>query len=182
MALTRARVVAGDGALREKVDTEIAAILALPRDAAKIRRDAVEMRRLIASEKPPSGKWDLKLIPGGLIDLEFIAQVASLTGAAETDERLTGTADVLARLSPAFAEPQVRQDLTEALALYSALTQIIRLCLTGSVDSDGIPPGLADLLLARTDLPEMKVLEAHVGETAHKVRTHFDALLKGRRK
>lgn len=182
MALTRARVVAGEAGLANKVEAEIAAILAQPRDAAKVRRDAVEMRELIGKEKPPQGKWDLKLMPGGLIDLEFVAQVATLTGAVEAGRRLTATADILAHLSPAFAEPQVRQELGDALALYSTLTQIIRLCLTGSVDSEGIPPGLADLLLARTDLPEMKVLEAHVAETARKVRAHFDALLKGRRR
>ena len=38
------------------------------------------MRAMIEKEKPPRDLWDLKLIPGGLIDLEFIAQVAVLTG------------------------------------------------------------------------------------------------------
>ncbi len=33
-------------------------------------------RALIEKEKPPRDLWDIKLIPGGLIDLEFIAQVA----------------------------------------------------------------------------------------------------------
>ena len=182
MALTRARVVAGEASLMEKVEGEIAAILTLPRDAAKIRRDAVKMRRLIEEEKPPSGAWDLKLVPGGLIDLEFIGQVAVLTGGVDADGRLTSTADMLAHLSPAFATPQVRQDLTDALALYSVLTQIIRLCLPGDLERDELPPGLADLLLANTGLPDMAVLEAHLGETAAKVRAHFDALVKGRRK
>jgi glutamate-ammonia-ligase adenylyltransferase len=48
-----------------------------PRDAAKIFADAVEMRKLIEAEKPPRDLWDLKLVPGGLIDLEFIAQCAA---------------------------------------------------------------------------------------------------------
>jgi len=182
MALTRARVVAGDGGLADEVEREVAAILARPREAARIRREAVEMRDLIGSEKPPQGRWDLKLMPGGLIDLEFIAQVASLTGHVEAKRRLTATADTLAHLAPDFAAPQVRQELGDALALYATLTQIIRLCLTGSVEDDGIPPGLADLLLARTDLPDMNVLEAHVAETARRVRTHFDALLGDGRK
>ena len=39
------------------------------------------MRAMIEKEKPPRDLWDLKLVPGGLIDLEFIAQVAVLTGA-----------------------------------------------------------------------------------------------------
>ena len=178
MALTRARVVAGEAGLAEEVEANVAEILALPRDAAKIRRDALEMRELIEQEKPPSGIWDLKLVPGGLIDLEFVAQVATLTGEVEADRRLTSTADVLAHLSSAFADPQTRQELCDAYALYLALTQVIRLCLGGPLDREGVPPGLADLLLAKTGLPAIGVLEAHLADTAKKVRRHFEALMR----
>ena len=51
-----------------------------PHDRAKVMAEAVEMRAMIEKEKPPRDLWDLKLVPGGLIDLEFIAQVAVLTG------------------------------------------------------------------------------------------------------
>ncbi|TIX03894.1 MAG: bifunctional [glutamine synthetase] adenylyltransferase/[glutamine synthetase]-adenylyl-L-tyrosine phosphorylase, partial [Mesorhizobium sp.] len=78
MALARARTIGGDAALCAEVETEVAAILALPRDAAKVMADASEMRAMIEKEKPPRDPWDIKLIPGGLIDLEFIAQVAVL--------------------------------------------------------------------------------------------------------
>ena len=91
------------------------------------------------------------------------------------------TAELLARLKSEFAELQVKQELCEALALYSVLTQTIRLCLTGALDPEDVPPGLADMLLASTDLPDMAVLEAHVEETSRKVRTHFDRILRGRR-
>src|SRR5690606_23498392 len=80
MALTRARAVAGDRAFCEEVEAEVADILARPRDAGKVFGDAAEMRATIAAEKPPRDVWDLKLIPGGQIDLEFIAQCARLTG------------------------------------------------------------------------------------------------------
>ena len=43
-------------------------------------KEAAEMRALIEKEKPPRNFWDIKLVPGGLIDLEFIAQCAVLTG------------------------------------------------------------------------------------------------------
>ncbi len=120
------------------------------------------MRALIEKEKPPHDKWDMKLIPGGLIDLEFIAQYAVLTGQVSGRERTTATQDILARLTPAMADAQVRQELVEAHALYSALTQMIRLCLTGAFEPDDVPPGLSDLLIGTTDLPDFRVLEAHV--------------------
>ena len=181
MALTRARAVAGDAALSAQIETEVAEILALPRDASKIAREAREMRVLIEEEKPPQDGWDIKLVPGGLIDLEFIAQVATLTGRVEAPKRLTGTGETLAHLAPGFADAQVRQDLVEAHRLYSTLTQLIRLCLTGAFERDDVPPGLSDLLLRATDLPEFGVLGAHVEETARKVRSDFDRLLRAKR-
>ena len=182
MALTRARPIAGDPSLRDEVEAEVASIIALPRDAVKVATEARDMRRLIEEEKPPRDLWDIKLIPGGLIDLEFLAQVAVLTGQVEGQGHSTGTAEVLHRLAPAFADAQIRQDLVDAYALYSAITQMTRLCLTGAFERNDVPPGLSDLLLAVTDLPDFGVLEAHLKETSQKVRSDFDRLLRPGRK
>ncbi|MCV3210432.1 bifunctional [glutamine synthetase] adenylyltransferase/[glutamine synthetase]-adenylyl-L-tyrosine phosphorylase [Mesorhizobium sp. YC-39] len=181
MALARARTIGGDQALCAEVETEVTALLALPRDVAKVMTEASEMRAMIEKEKPPRDLWDIKLVPGGLIDLEFIAQVAVITGQAEAGRRATGTADILSRLAPDFAQTQVRQELCDAYALYLALTQMIRLCLTGVFERDDVPPGLSDLLLAVTDLPDFGVLEAHLKETSQKVRKDFDLLLRAKR-
>ena len=57
------------------------------------------MRAMIEKEKPPRDLWDFKLIPGGLIDLEFIAQFAVLTGnVGNGAARPTSTAENLSRL------------------------------------------------------------------------------------
>ncbi|TKD45825.1 MAG: bifunctional [glutamine synthetase] adenylyltransferase/[glutamine synthetase]-adenylyl-L-tyrosine phosphorylase [Mesorhizobium sp.] len=181
MALSRARAIGGDQALCTEAEAEVAAVLALPRDSAKVIAEASEMRTMIEKEKPPRDLWDIKLIPGGLIDLEFIAQVAVITGKVEAGRRITGTAEVLSRLAPDFAEVQVRQELCDAYALYLALTQMTRLCITGVFERDDVPPGLSDLLLAVTDLPDFGVLEAHLKETSQKVRKDFDLLLRAKR-
>jgi len=181
MALTRARIVAGDAGFANAIAGEIDAILASKHQTAKVMAEAVEMRAMIEKEKPPRDIWDLKMVPGGLIDLEFIAQVAVLTGAVACDPRPTGTGEILAHLAPAFADPQIRLDLTDAYSLYSGLTQITRLCLTGPFEPNDVPPGLSDLLLRQTDLPDFGVLEAHLKETAQKVRGHFGLLLRAKR-
>jgi glutamate-ammonia-ligase adenylyltransferase len=181
MALTRARPIAGGKALCERVEAEVADILARPRDARKVLADAAEMRAVLAEEKPPRDIWDLKLIPGGQIDLEFIAQCAWLTDAILPDVwPPTSIGDALARLDPEFCDAQARDELVAAYALYLTLTQIVRLCLTGPLDPKDVPPGLADLLLRSTDLPDLSVLEAHIGETAARIEAHFAALVKGR--
>ena len=178
MALTRARPVAGDPDFRDEVEAEVLAILEGGHDAANVFRDALEMRATIAAEKPPRDVWDLKLIRGGQIDLEFIAQTARLTGHIEPDVwPPTSTGDALGRLAADFCDPQVRAELVSAYDLYLTLTQIVRLCLTGPFEPDDVPPGLADLLLRSTDLPELSVLEAHIRDTAARVAQHFDALL-----
>ncbi|MCO5063097.1 MAG: bifunctional [glutamine synthetase] adenylyltransferase/[glutamine synthetase]-adenylyl-L-tyrosine phosphorylase [Rhizobiaceae bacterium] len=177
MALTRGRPAAGDQSLSEGVASIVAEILARPRDAAKVFADAVEMRKAIETEKPPRDLWDIKLIPGGLIDLEFIAQCAALTGNIEGESRHTGRGAVLARLKPDFADPQVKDELSAAYAFYSGLTQVIRLCLTGPLDRADLPPSMADLLLAVADAPDFSVLEATLKETSTKVRKHFNTLL-----
>jgi glutamate-ammonia-ligase adenylyltransferase len=181
MALTRARIVAGDAGLAAKVETEVTAILELPREAGRVAADAFEMRGMIEQEKPPRDLWDLKLAKGGLIDLEFVAQVASLTGRVDSGRRLVGTRDVLAHLAPDFVDAQARDELVAAHDLYSTLTQIVRLCLTGEFERADVPPGLRDLLLRATDLPDFAVLEAHIEETSRTVRRHFDRLLRARR-
>ncbi|MFC5583949.1 bifunctional [glutamine synthetase] adenylyltransferase/[glutamine synthetase]-adenylyl-L-tyrosine phosphorylase [Nitratireductor kimnyeongensis] len=177
MALTRARAFAGDRALIERVETEVHDILALPRDTPTISNEAAEMRRLLEEEKPARDVWDLKLVPGGLIDLEFIAQVAVLTRNTRVKSETTATGEVLSSLSEAFCAPQARQELVDAHQLYMTLTQTTRLCLEGGFDPDEAPPGFADLMLRQTDLPELGILEAHVEETAGRVRRLFAELV-----
>lgn len=178
MALTRARPVAGDPSLCKEAAEEVQTIVSIPRDPRKIARDARQMRKLLEEEKPAKDIWDLKLIPGGIIDLEFIAQVAALCGFVSAEPRPTATGEVLAALSDSFADAQTRDELAEAHRLYMMLTQILRLCLTGLLDPDDVPPGLADVLLRSVDLPDLRVLEAHIRDTSKKVRAHLERLLK----
>ena len=82
MALTRARVVAGPPALRRKVQAAIAAAIASAGDPAQVRADAVAMRARLLRDLPPDGPWDVKLRPGGQMEVEFVGQVLQLMHAA----------------------------------------------------------------------------------------------------
>ncbi|MGD1038963.1 MAG: bifunctional [glutamine synthetase] adenylyltransferase/[glutamine synthetase]-adenylyl-L-tyrosine phosphorylase, partial [Roseiarcus sp.] len=81
MALTRSRVVAGEPSLSREIAAAIAAVLTVPREAEKLAGDARAMRKLIASEKSDKDPSDLKLVSGGLIDIEFVAQYLVLAHA-----------------------------------------------------------------------------------------------------
>jgi glutamate-ammonia-ligase adenylyltransferase len=74
MALTRARVVAGTPALRRAVEAAIRAAQTRPADPAATLADAAAMRARMVRELPAEGPWDVKLMAGGLVEVEFIAQ------------------------------------------------------------------------------------------------------------
>ena len=178
MALTRARVVAGDEDFADRLSAEIDGIVGRRRDFATVAAAARSMRALIEAEKPPRDGWDLKLAPGGLIDLEFIAQVASLTGRVDAVPRPTSTAEVLRHLAESFADLQTRDELAEAHRLYMSVTQILRLCLQEDLPEAEFPPGLSDLLARSTDVPDLVILRAQLQDTAKSVRAHFHRLLR----
>ncbi len=88
MALLRARPVHGSDTGRARLDSAIKAVLAAAHDPARIRADAARMRDDMARHKPPSGPLDIKLGPGGLVDLEFAVHVLQLSHAIGFDPRL----------------------------------------------------------------------------------------------
>ena len=75
LALTRARPVFGSPNARAALDAILTETLRRPRDFDELARQAVQMRRDIARHKPPASELDVKLVPGGLIDLEFLIHV-----------------------------------------------------------------------------------------------------------
>ena len=79
MALCRARPVFGSLEVRERAAAVISAILRIERDSAKVIADAVRMRAEMERHKPPTTPFDVKLGPGGLVDLEFSVHVLQLT-------------------------------------------------------------------------------------------------------
>lgn len=78
MALTRARPVYGSAAARRELKQIVGEPLNRARDGAMLRADAIKMRGDIARHKPARGPFDIKLVDGGLIDLEFTVHVHQL--------------------------------------------------------------------------------------------------------
>lgn len=172
MALTRARTVAGDALFREQLEEEVAQIIALPRNAAHVATEVCDMRGLIEKEKPARTLWDLKTLPGGIIDLEFIAQYAVLTGRAAFETGRT-TGGTLLYLPRDFATIMDGPDLHHAYVLFTDLSQIMQLCLNEAFNPNDMPPGLSLLLQRVVGEPDMTRVENLVHETAANVRHAF---------
>ena len=182
MALTRARVVSATPSFGEKVEAVICGVLRRRRDPRMITRDAFEMRQAIAREKGEGDRWELKYAAGGLVDVEFVAQVLQLVHAADHPDILdTSTARVLekaARMRLLAAEEA--EALRPAVRVYHDLSQMLRLCLPGKFEPGRAGPGLQGLLARAGDSPDFPALEASLVEMQGRVRNSFLRLV-GRR-
>jgi glutamate-ammonia-ligase adenylyltransferase len=179
MALTRARVVSATGAFGAEVEAAIRDVLAQRRDYDVIAGDAYEMRMAIATEKGEADRWDLKYAAGGLIDIEFVAQVLQLVHAADHPDLLDpSTARVLERAARlGLLSPEDSEVLRPAVQLYQNLSQILRLCLSAPFDPKKADAGLLRLMARAADVPDFATLDAHVTETQARVRKRFTLLL-----
>ncbi|QMW23898.1 bifunctional [glutamine synthetase] adenylyltransferase/[glutamine synthetase]-adenylyl-L-tyrosine phosphorylase [Sandaracinobacteroides saxicola] len=135
MALTRARPLGADAAAVAAAQAMIDTIVAQPRDPATLPREAMAMRREIARHKPAAGPWDLKLMRGGLVDLEFIVQTRALLRGAPIPPQLDRA---IAAVAP---------ELADAHGVLMRLLVLLRLVMPAG---DGAAPSAATgLLLAR---------------------------------
>jgi glutamate-ammonia-ligase adenylyltransferase len=96
MALLRARPVHGSDPGRSALADSVRNVLEMERDPAKVRADAAAMRADIVRHKPPAGPFDVKLGPGGLVDLEFAVHVLQLIHRTGFDPRLERAIGALA--------------------------------------------------------------------------------------
>ena len=140
MALTRARVLFGSADARTHVADIISDVLRTPRDSEKLRHDISSMRTEMAAHKPPKGDLDVKLLPGVLVDMEFIIHRLQL-------EKHVG---LMPQLGPAIAalvaSGHLPPDFAKAFALMGRLLVMVRLI---APDCD-TPPDAAQMLIAQS--------------------------------
>ena len=144
MALTRFRPLAGDRDLRHRLETLAREKLLEAADRAALRDDAADMRRRLAADRPGKSEWDVKLCPGGLVDIEFIAQYLQLRHGAGMPEVLSvKTEEALRRLGAAGYLTQGDADtLVEAHRFQMGLQHLFRLSLGKSVATDEMSEAL----------------------------------------
>lgn len=179
MALTRARVIAGPADFKNHIAAIIRSVLTKGRDERVLKASVGDMRALIAKEKGDSDIWDLKLVSGGLLDIEFLAQYLSLRHAAEhpavlnvNTERVLGNARSLGLLSDTHAAI-----LIEAHRLYSSIQQALRLAMDGGFEPSRAASGVLRRFAAAVHLPDFRTVERDFSEKRKQVRDIFEAVL-----
>ncbi len=166
MALTRARVVAGDPALAGRVTAAIAAALL---EGGEPGPDAAAMRARLLHDLPPAGPWDVKLRPGGAIEVEFVAQVLQLRHGMAPGGQCTRTA--LAALGTTGHLPEW-QALLRADRLWRTVQSMVRITVGRGAMS--LPePALAALLRVADAGVDLPALRATLDREAAIVRAAF---------
>ncbi len=181
MALTRARVIAGPPQLAARLDATVAATLRRRVDWATLFADAREMREKVTAAYPGKNPWDLKYAPGGLMDIEFVAQILQLRHAHEKPEVLsTNTIAALKHLAKAGKLGEIEADaLIAAAKLEHALTQALRIALDGPLDAETATPGLKALLTRAGEVGDFAVLQKLLADLQARARQIFERVLKG---
>jgi [glutamine synthetase] adenylyltransferase / [glutamine synthetase]-adenylyl-L-tyrosine phosphorylase len=90
MALSRARPLFGPDPAQQALRQTITEVLCQPREPIKLRDDLLQMRGDMAQHKPDRGQLDVKLMRGGLVDIEFIVHFLQLRDHQGLDPSLPG--------------------------------------------------------------------------------------------
>jgi [glutamine synthetase] adenylyltransferase / [glutamine synthetase]-adenylyl-L-tyrosine phosphorylase len=181
MALTRARVVAGDA---DFIDEVLEAILKTYQSSVpptRMAHDIRTMRQLVAAEKPASNHWDLKLTPGGLVDIEFAVQFLLLQHGGHSSGVLNpniGTALLNLRAAKCLS-PASTETLLEAWRLQSRLVQLLALGEALPFVPSVARPPFKKRLAKVAELPDFAVLDAFLKDLQQKAHAVVVGVLKG---
>jgi [glutamine synthetase] adenylyltransferase / [glutamine synthetase]-adenylyl-L-tyrosine phosphorylase len=174
-ALTRLRPVAGDDALGRRAEEIGREALGRPRDKTKTLAEVADMRALMDRERPSKSVWDLKLAPGGFVDIEFIVQASQLTaGVLARNVVSPNTGEALSKLAATgLLTPEMSGRLGAAWRLWSDLTQMLRVCVVGDFSPDTAPAPLLARLAAIAGAENPAALEARIRLAQQAVRSDF---------
>lgn len=175
MALTRARCVAGSAEVCAEAEAVRSAVLAAPRDAGEVWAEVARMRERLAAAKTPTGPLDVKPGPGGLQDIELLAQAAALL-AGSTARRTPAQLDAAAR-SGVLSREAV-EDLTGAYRLARNVQSAGRLLIDGPLTAEALGQGAAGVLLRVTGEDTLEGLSDHLAAARAQAAARIDAALE----
>ncbi len=183
MALTRARVIHGPAALVDRLTEIVGATLRRPRDADALVRDVADMRDRIAQHAPAKSAWDFKHLPGGLFDIDFVAQyLALLHAAARPDLLAPHPAEMLRRMAEAgLIEHADAERLQATRTLLSDVQSLLRLTLNGdeaAFDETSAPEGQRRLIAATEDAADLTSLKARIAAEAAAARAIYERIVE----
>ena len=168
MSLTRMRPIVGSTKLASKViDVAEDVIMYCTRDSFK--QDIAEMRQKLFVEKPPKGKWDLKMSPGGKVDIEFIAQYGILNcNSYAVIQANTSRAIEMLKFGYQIEEDDATL-LLKTLQWIDALQQIIGVAVEGTLSVESTSKRLRYRLAKVVGVKDFETMETELFEMMKQV-------------
>ena len=140
------------------------------------------MRELMEQERPPSGFWDLKLSPGGLVDVEFAAQYLQILHAGAGGPLEVHTAAALEALAArGLASTREIGALSQAWTLQQNLSQLLKLALADNTDPDAEPKGFRQMLARAGESRDFAGLRRKLASARSRARRSFVSILNSGR-
>lgn len=171
MALTRARVIAGEAGLQASVAALRKEVLQQSRAAAAAATEAQEMRQRLVDAGRLGSHWAVKDGPGGVQDIELFSQLLALL-AGSTARR---SADQLeAAEEVGLIQVQTRRELTDALSRFGRVTHALRLLADVDSAPDSLGAGGQNMVLRDLDAPDLATADADLAECRKRAKTLID--------
>ncbi len=161
LALTRARVVAGDAGLAADVEAVRARVLAAKAEGADVRTNVADMRCRIAASKAPDGPLDAKIGAGRLQDIELCGQMVSLLagGGARTTQ-----AQIDAGVEAGILDAADAAALKAAADLCWSVQAAAQLVLRAGLDGDKLGEGGKRFVARETGATDLDALSATMAD------------------
>jgi glutamate-ammonia-ligase adenylyltransferase len=160
LALTRARVLAGEPTLAGEVEAFRRELLLRKGKGERVRPDVAEMRARLAAAKPAQGAWDAKSGPGRIMDIELAAQTIALLAGSPARSVERQIAAGAGRILP----DSDAQTLTSAYRLLWRLHAGARLLSERALDWEALGEGGRAFLLRETGAADAEALARDLGQ------------------
>jgi glutamate-ammonia-ligase adenylyltransferase len=171
LALTRARVMAGEATLAGEVDAFRRDLLARKGQGAGLKADVADMRARLATAKPGVSPWEAKDGTGKLMDIELCAQMLALqtaTPARSLDRQLA------AGRSGGNLSQTDETVLAKAARLFWRLHASARLLTDQALTPQDLGAGARAFLLRETGVADEAALTKAVADAAAEAAVVID--------
>ncbi|MBL9047127.1 MAG: glutamine-synthetase adenylyltransferase, partial [Tabrizicola sp.] len=173
LALTRARVLAGEASLGAEVEALRREVIAVKGQGARVRADVAEMRGRLQAAKPALGAWEAKNGPGRIMDIELAAQTVALMAASPA----RGVERQIAAGSGAIVPETDAQGLLSAYRLLWRLHAAARLLSDRVMDWDSLGEGGSAFILRDCGAKDADGLRATLTKAVANVEAAVDRLV-----
>lgn len=162
LALTRARPIAGNGEVAAGIDKVRLSVIERPSNPAKVLSDVRDMRARLAEAKGQQGPLDVKRGPGGMQDIELVAQAGALLAGAHA-RRTAPQLHAAARYG--WLRREESDALTATYRLERSVQSVGRLLVDGPLDPETLGQGAREVMARETGHVDLGEL---IGELAQR--------------